>query len=633
MRAVAGRSVWVAFAVLGVAGLVATWHLDLRDAEIVLAPWVRVVMGAAGLILIGAAARGSIRAAGVVASAVGLLGVAVLAYPSILALGATSWGGAPLSVAASAFHVLPLTLVQLLPVIASGTVLHTRHRTAERTIVAVAVSGVMLTGIGLAGAPGASVLLAVSVVAWFGSFLIAPIVTVAAVRGASGEDRRRAVVTAIASLVPVIIIGWCLTVGAMAEALGMSSSTGVNALMVGLASAALGCGGVCLAALAHPGARLLQARAVTAVLHVLLGALCVIVGAVATVAVAADLPSGGAVAVGAVSAIAVGVPWLRLHSWVRRVVDPAAELRHELAVANRAPAAGQRHSALHVLRRLVGDPGLILRYRLAGDWVAFGSHEGAEAAGVGGVDLATDAAGDPIVRADASSAAAAQRLRALGDCTVLLRSAHLEAHAEFETARAEEAATQERRRLAHDLHDGLQGRLLGLALHLQLSAQTLDDPAARLLVDDAVAGLRGAVDDVRSLGGGQMPDILTSGGLRAALPALFRPVGPLIHLDLSADRFAGEAEATAYFVIAEAVTNALKHAGATRIGVCVTLDGSKHERVEITVRDDGRGGADPRLGAGLRGVAERVSAAGGTLVVHEAHPHGTVLEAVLPCGS
>ena len=101
------------------------------------------------------------------------------------------------------------------------------------------------------------------------------------------------------------------------------------------------------------------------------------------------------------------------------------------------------------------------------------------------------------------------------------------------------------------------------------------------------------------------------------------------------ERLPPAVEATAYFVIGEAVTNALNHAEAAQIEVAVMpAPVGRPANVMIAVSDDGRGGADPRAGSGLRGLAERVAAAaGGIFVVREGDPHGTVIQAVLPCGS
>ncbi len=191
--------------------------------------------------------------------------------------------------------------------------------------------------------------------------------------------------------------------------------------------------------------------------------------------------------------------------------------------------------------------------------------------------------------------------------------------------------TSPRRRLTQNLHDGLQGRLLGLALKLHLSGQELADPTARLLVDETMGSLRSIVEDVRSLGGGSVPEILAAEGLGPALRLLLAPVASMVRLELPEERLAPATEATAYFVVGEAVTNALKHARAKRISVSV--DRPSAGSVAITVRDDGRGGADPRAGSGLRELSERVSAGGGSFLVRDGANGGTVVETVLPCAS
>lgn len=179
-----------------------------------------------------------------------------------------------------------------------------------------------------------------------------------------------------------------------------------------------------------------------------------------------------------------------------------------------------------------------------------------------------------------------------------------------------------------------QGRLLGLALNLQMSQTHVDDPVARLAIAETVSGLRGAVQDVRAMASGRLPQILVDDGLGAAVLALVQPVRARIGtLDLEpslADRRPlAPVEACAYYVVSEAVGNAIKHAGCERIDVAVALRG---DSVVVRVSDDGRGGADLRLGSGLRGLAERVEAHRGLLVVSDGQTRGTLVEAVLPCG-
>ena len=199
-----------------------------------------------------------------------------------------------------------------------------------------------------------------------------------------------------------------------------------------------------------------------------------------------------------------------------------------------------------------------------------------------------------------------------------------------ETERADAAARDERERLSQDLHDGLQGRLLGIALNLQLSGREVDDPATRLLVEQTVASLRDAVEDVRALAGGRLPATLVDEGLRPALADLVRPLATVIELEVPDTRFAPEVEAVSYFVVGEAISNAIKHGWADSVRVRLETLG---DQLTIMVSDDGVGGADPRLGSGLRGLAERVSASGGVLVLHDGVPRGTVVEASLPCVS
>lgn len=612
--------------------LLATLRLPWRDDEFTLSAWLRVAMAAAGLALLVCVARREKGPTGGVVPAIGILGTATLLYPSVLTLSAAEAGGPLVTFLAGPFHVIPLTLVQLLPVLAGSHAVRRTHRRWEACILAVAIVGVALTGIGLAGGPAAPTLLALSLVLWFGSFLIAPIVTWSTIRGTHGEPRRRVVVAAVASLVPVIIIGWCLTLAPIGAALGIGAGIGVSALMAGMSIAVLTCGALCLGAIAPTGSPLLRTRAVTLTLNLMIGVLCLIVGSVATLAVAAaDVPTGAAVAAGTAITIAIGLPWLRLHAWTRRVVNPAAELRHALAALGE-PTNGQRQAVLHVVRRLVGDPDLEIRYLVEpGTWVGESGEVRDPQPAARPVTLARDDAGTAVIEAYPTSDSAATRVWALGDCAALLRPALLETRVAFASRRADAAAAAERQRLTQDLHDGLQGRLLGLALNLQLSGRELEDPAARLLVEDAVGSLRDAVDEVRALGGGRIPEILAVGGLAEALPALLRPIGSLVELELPAQRFDARVEAAAYFVISEAVTNALKHADADHIGVRVTRSGETS--LAIKVRDNGRGGADPRLGSGLRGIAERVAAIHGTLLVHDDSPRGTLVEAVLPCGS
>jgi PAS domain S-box-containing protein len=209
------------------------------------------------------------------------------------------------------------------------------------------------------------------------------------------------------------------------------------------------------------------------------------------------------------------------------------------------------------------------------------------------------------------------------------------AEAELKASRARivEATDAARRRLERDLHDGAQQRLVELGLDLRMAvARFDDDPAqARALLDDAVGDLEVATRELRELARGIHPAALTEGGLRPALEALVaRSSIPTRLVALPDTRFAAPLEATAYFTVAEGLTNAARYAAAKRVEVEVAL---RDNYLRIEVRDDGHGGADPAGGTGLRGLTDRVAAHDGGLDVISPPGGGTVLRVELPCGS
>ncbi len=604
--------------------------LPWRLTDFVLGRVIRVIMALAGAgILIAAALPGGPRRTAVRATT-GLLGVTVLVYPTTLSLSAAEIGGPVISVLAAAGHVIPLVSIQLLPVLAGQQVTGRSRRGWLTMIIGVAVLGTIATALALNDASGSSVLAVGGTVLWLGSFLLAPFATWSSVRGTSGDVRRRAIVAALSSVVPVVIIAWCMTLGAAAQAQGLSTDASVTALMVGFSLGTTVTAALALAATGSEGSWLLRTPVIVRLLAVLLvAATTLLATGVALAATEAGLGSQPALVIGIALTVVVGLASASLHGWAARAVDPGAEVVEELRALGDIADGEQRHSVQQVLRRLVTDPGLTLLVR-ADDGVWVDSSGMAVDPPASGVRLA----GPPeAARAVAvgSQPEAAGRLRRLGDCSRLLDAAVLEATVQRAHARAADAARTERIRLSQDLHDGLQGRLLGIALNLQLSGHDVDDPAARLLVEQTVESLRDAVDDVRSLAGGRLPSTLVAGGLRRALTDLVRPLAAAVDLRVPDRRFAPEIEATSYFVVSEAVSNAIKHGQARQVRVLVQEDGS--DRLLIMVSDDGAGGADPRLGSGLRGLAERVAASGGLLVVRDAAPTGTVVEASLPCGS
>ena len=198
-------------------------------------------------------------------------------------------------------------------------------------------------------------------------------------------------------------------------------------------------------------------------------------------------------------------------------------------------------------------------------------------------------------------------------------------------ARIVQAADEERRRLERDLHDGAQQRLVSLALNLRLASAKLDtDPeAARELLDETSTELGEATTELRELARGLHPAVLSDRGLRPALEALAgRAPLPVQLVAPDAKRLPAAVESASYFVVAEALTNVARYANASRAEVRVSR---ANGRVEVEVRDDGDGGADPAAGSGLRGLADRVSALDGQLEVVSPPGRGTVVRAVIPC--
>jgi signal transduction histidine kinase len=222
----------------------------------------------------------------------------------------------------------------------------------------------------------------------------------------------------------------------------------------------------------------------------------------------------------------------------------------------------------------------------------------------------------------------------LADYTDLVATAiaNTQARADLVASRARVvvATDQARRRIERDLHDGIQQRLVSLALDVRDAEARLpvhmSEHRARL---SALANeLTGVLDDLREISRGIHPAILSEGGLGPALKALARRSTSPVELDLHLEsRLPEPIEVAAYYVVAEALANAAKHAHASvvRVGALIR-DG----RLHVSVRDDGVGGADPARGSGLIGLTDRVEALGGTLTLDSPAGHGTSLQVDLP---
>jgi signal transduction histidine kinase len=197
-------------------------------------------------------------------------------------------------------------------------------------------------------------------------------------------------------------------------------------------------------------------------------------------------------------------------------------------------------------------------------------------------------------------------------------------------ARIVTAGDVERRRLERNLHDGAQQRLVTVSLSLRLAlAKLASDPVAvRAILADAGDELTVALDELRELARGLHPAVLADRGLRAAVEMLAGRAPVVVELDeIPDERLPEPVEAAAYYLIAEALTNVAKYARASTARVRVAPTGSA---VVVEVSDDGVGGADPANGSGLRGLADRVEALGGSLHVQSPAGGGTTLRAEIP---
>jgi signal transduction histidine kinase len=200
------------------------------------------------------------------------------------------------------------------------------------------------------------------------------------------------------------------------------------------------------------------------------------------------------------------------------------------------------------------------------------------------------------------------------------------------------AHSAELRRIERDLHDGAQARLVALSMRIGLAKRAYDrDPqAARRLLDEAQEQAEEALAELRHIVRGIHPPILTDRGLAGAVRALAASSG--LEVTVRADdldtgpRAPAAVEAAAYFVVAEALTNASRHSGSSRAEVSVTRTGTG---VRVVVRDDGKGGAvlsgDGTGGTGLPGIRRRIAALDGTFAVTSPAGGPTVIEVELPC--
>ena len=197
-------------------------------------------------------------------------------------------------------------------------------------------------------------------------------------------------------------------------------------------------------------------------------------------------------------------------------------------------------------------------------------------------------------------------------------------------ARIVAAADDARRQLERDLHDGAQQRLVSLGLQTRLAVASLPPQLGDLKsqLSHVVSGLTDVATDLQEISRGIHPAILSRGGLGPALKTLARRCTVPVTLDLDIERrLPDSVEVGAYYIAAEALTNAAKHARASEVKVCAE---AKDDNLYISIRDDGIGGADLGKGSGLIGLKDRAEALGGRMTIMSPARGGTFLQVTIP---
>jgi signal transduction histidine kinase len=317
------------------------------------------------------------------------------------------------------------------------------------------------------------------------------------------------------------------------------------------------------------------------------------------------------------------------HTALRRMADFLDDLR----AGRSAPEAVD-----DVLRDVCEDPRIELRFLDPESGVCVDVRGLPAAAENGRARIPIERDGQPIAQilhapAGEDRVALLRQVIAAGGLAIEIARLRVELRrrlAEVETSRARivTAANEERRRIERDLHDGAQQRLVSIGLALRHAQHELGGHSASATLDAAVTEITTAINELRDLAQG-LPPAQLDAGLAPALRELARRAPVPVELGTDPERFDRGLEAAAYFIACEGLTNAVKHARASRIVLRATRHAGK---LVVSVADDGAGGAVPIPGSGLAGLADRVAAYGGTLRIDSRHA-GTILTAELPCES
>jgi signal transduction histidine kinase len=305
-----------------------------------------------------------------------------------------------------------------------------------------------------------------------------------------------------------------------------------------------------------------------------------------------------------------------------------------MEVGTRIPVSGDTGVA-HALR--TGRPVRIESFEGRRGWIAEEMHRlGFRRAVTAPITVGGRIWGAIIVAASGEHPLPPETETRLGEFADLVALALASAEAKQELiqsrARIVRAGDEARRKLERDLHDGAQQRLVALALSLRVAGDALDsDPErGRQLLQHARTELDQAIEELRELARGIHPAVLTERGLGAAVELLCTRSALPVDAEIPAERLPAPVEAAAYYLVAEALTNVARYSGASSASVCVSRNG---ESVTIEISDDGRGGADPARGSGLRGLTDRVEALDGKLEIYSPAGEGTRIRAVFELSS
>jgi signal transduction histidine kinase len=333
-------------------------------------------------------------------------------------------------------------------------------------------------------------------------------------------------------------------------------------------------------------------------------------------------------------ALVATVPFGFLAGLLRSRLAQGAALSALIAQVGELPGEGPLRAAL---AEALGDPSLALAYWLpeSSRFVDAMGHP-VRVSGPGWTEVELRGRRIAAIAHDPALSEEPQLVRTAGAAAALaLENQRLaaELRARIEDLRASrarlvEAGDAERRRLERDLHDGAQSRLVALALKLKLARMKVEPGSeAAELLDESSEELQASLDELRELARGIHPAILSDRGLEPALRAVADRAPVPVSVSVAAGELPPAVDIAIYFVVSEALTNVAKYARATSATVTVSRSSGA---VVVSVTDDGAGGAELEAGSGLRGLADRVGALDGRIVVDSPRGGGTTVQAEIP---